>query len=46
VPHNKAPLADTREEVLKHLRRLWGFDVRLETIGADGEIISTEECAA
>ncbi len=46
VPHNRAPLADTRDEVLKHLRRLWGFDVRLETIGADGEITSAEECAA
>jgi len=46
VPHNKTPLADTRDEVLKHLRRLWGFGVRLETIGADGEITSTDECAA
>ena len=33
VPHNNVPLADTRGEVLKHLRRLWGFGVRLETIG-------------
>jgi spore cortex formation protein SpoVR/YcgB (stage V sporulation) len=46
VPHNNVPLADTRDEVLKHLRRLWGFGVRLETIGVDGEIISTEENAA
>jgi spore cortex formation protein SpoVR/YcgB (stage V sporulation) len=46
VPHNNVPLADTSHEVLKHLRRLWGFNVRLETIGVDGEVISTDECAA
>lgn len=46
VLHNKIPLADTRDEVLKHLHRLWGFDVRLETVDSAGEVISTEECAA
>jgi spore cortex formation protein SpoVR/YcgB (stage V sporulation) len=46
VPHNRVPLADTSAEVLKHLRRLWGFGVRLETLDADGEVVSTEECAA
>ena len=30
--HNRRPLnPDTAAEVLKHLRRLWGFKVRLET---------------
>jgi spore cortex formation protein SpoVR/YcgB (stage V sporulation) len=46
VPHNNVPLADTSGEVLKHLHRLWGFNVRLETIGVDGEVLATDECAA
>ena len=46
VPHNKVPLADNCAEVMKHLRRLWGFGVRLETLDTDGNIQSTEECAA
>ena len=43
VPHNRVPLAETSGEVLKHLHRLWGFDVRLESIDADGEIVRTEK---
>ena len=46
VPHNRIPLADTREEVLKHLHRLWGFGVRLETVDPDGTVTKTEEVAA
>lgn len=46
VPHNDVPLADTCEQVLKHLRRLWGFDVKLETLDTEGQVKSTEECAA
>ncbi len=46
VPHNAVPLADTTEEVLRHLHRLWGFGVRLETLDDQGEVIDTEECAA
>ena len=46
VPHNNVPLAENSSEVLKHLRRLWGFDVRLETLDAEGNIKSSEECAA
>ena len=45
VPHQDVPLADTREQVLKHLHRLWGFDVKLETFDAEGQVKSTEECA-
>ena len=44
--HNGVPLADTSSEVLKHLRRLWGFGIKMETVDADGEIVGTEECAA
>ena len=46
ILHNNIPLADTREQVLKHLRRLWGFNVKLETVDAAGKVTNTEECAA
>ena len=46
VPHNKVPLAETSSEVLKHLHRLWGFGIKLETLDQDGEFVKTEECAA
>lgn len=31
--HNGRPLDGQTSEVLKHLRRLWGYDVRLESFG-------------
>jgi len=31
--HNKRPLNEETSEVLKHVRRLWGYDVRLESVG-------------
>jgi spore cortex formation protein SpoVR/YcgB (stage V sporulation) len=46
IPHNDIPLADTSEQVLKHLRRLWGFAVKLETLDAEGKVTKTEECVA
>ena len=33
TPAQRIPLADSHPEVMMHLRRLWGFDVRLESIG-------------
>ncbi|MFM2481118.1 SpoVR family protein [Celerinatantimonas sp. YJH-8] len=30
TPQNNIPLAQNTDEVLKHLHRLWGFDVKLE----------------
>jgi stage V sporulation protein R len=36
VPYARIPLADTRHEVVKHIHRLWGFDVRIEQ-GENGE---------
>ena len=36
VPHNRIPLAESCNEVLKHLHRLWGFDVTLEEELPDG----------
>ena len=46
VPHNRVPLAGTREQVLKHLHRLWGFGIKLETVDPDGTVTNTEEIAA
>ena len=40
----RRPLNQNTEEVLRHVGRLWGFDVVLETIGQDGEILGSMEC--
>ncbi len=42
--HNRRPLSDETDEVLKHVARLWGFDVRLESIDSDGHIELINEC--
>ncbi len=36
--HNRRPLGDTTDEMLKHLRRLWGFAVRLESVDENGRV--------
>ncbi|MCA0243857.1 MAG: SpoVR family protein [Proteobacteria bacterium] len=36
--HNDRPLHETAQEVLKHVARLWGFGVHLESANAKGEI--------
>ncbi|MDN2481590.1 SpoVR family protein [Vibrio agarivorans] len=43
VPHNRVPLDKGHDEVLKHLYRLWGFDVILEEVKDTGrrEILAT-----
>lgn len=33
--HNRRPLGDSTQEVLKHLHRLWGFDVHLHSVDGD-----------
>jgi len=33
--HNRRPLGDSTPEVLKHLHRLWGFDVHLHSVDGD-----------
>jgi stage V sporulation protein R len=35
--HNDRPLHETSQEVLKHVARLWGFDVHLESVNGKGE---------
>jgi len=29
---------------MKHVRRLWGFDVYLETVAKSGSVVQTFEC--
>ncbi len=41
--HNERPLGETTQEMLKHVHRLWRFDVHLESIRND-EVIKTERC--
>ena len=42
---DRKPLAEQdTDEVLKHLARLWGFTVRLETVYEDGSVELTHEC--
>ncbi len=36
--HNSRPLADGVQEVLKHVARLWGFPVHLESVDNDGDV--------
>jgi stage V sporulation protein R len=35
---DRRPLADSRDEMLRHLATLWGFPVRLEELDVDGHI--------
>jgi stage V sporulation protein R len=36
--HNDRPLHDSAQEVMKHVARLWGFGVHLESVNSKGEI--------
>jgi spore cortex formation protein SpoVR/YcgB (stage V sporulation) len=36
--YNRRPLAESVEEMLKHIRRLWGFEVRLEAVDEHGRV--------
>lgn len=44
VPNNKIPLAKSHKEVLKHLHRLWGFNIYLEEMTQDGEVNRLSQC--
>ena len=44
VMHDRIPLAKSRKEVMKHIYRLWGFDVYLEEVGLDGKADIIERC--
>ena len=38
VQRNGRPLHDGTQEVLKHVARLWGFDVQLESVDSQGRV--------
>jgi spore cortex formation protein SpoVR/YcgB (stage V sporulation) len=42
--HERRPLSDSVQEIMKHLARLWGFTVRLETVFEDGKATLVAEC--
>jgi spore cortex formation protein SpoVR/YcgB (stage V sporulation) len=42
--HRRRPLGESADEVMKHVARLWGFTVRLETVYEDGEVELTHQC--
>jgi spore cortex formation protein SpoVR/YcgB (stage V sporulation) len=43
IPNNNRPLSEDTEAVLKHLRFLWSFPVRLETVDNNGDVVSVRE---
>jgi len=42
--YNGQPLGDSSSEVLKHLHRLWGFNVHLESVLPDGTVTTSYHC--
>lgn len=44
IPHNAIPLGGDIQEVLRHLHRLWGFEVRLEQQDELGNISLLASC--
>ena len=41
--YRRRPLGGTLDEVMKHMARLWGFTVRLETQHEDGSVELVQE---
>ena len=44
IPQNRIPLADNKKQVLKHLHRLWGFNVYLEQLNEEGNTELIASC--
>ena len=44
IPQNRIPLADNKKQVLKHLHRLWGFNVYLEQLNEEGNTELLASC--
>lgn len=42
--HNDQPLGEDTNEVLKHIHRLWGFDVHLESVTPDDTVKADYHC--
>ncbi|WP_278464437.1 SpoVR family protein [Stutzerimonas kunmingensis] len=45
MQHDRKPLGGSTEEVLKHLHRLWGFDVHLQSM-QDDKLVNTHHIPA
>ncbi len=43
IQHNRKPLSESTEEVLRHMHRLWGFDVHLQSL-QDDKVTATFHC--
>lgn len=43
MQYQRRPLNQQAQEVMKHVARLWGFDVKLETVDPNGKVESTLE---
>ncbi|GMG85734.1 SpoVR family protein [Biformimicrobium ophioploci] len=41
--HQRRPLGEDTQEIMRHLHRLWGFDVHLHSVN-DGEITASFHC--
>ena len=44
--HQRRPLSEVADEVLKHIASLWGFTVRLEELDENDKVVNTRECPA
>ncbi len=42
--YHQRPLHENHQEVLKHLHRLWGFAVRMESVDDNGKVELIGEC--
>ena len=42
--HNRRPLGESTPEMLRHIARLWGYDVRIESVDDHGHAELIEEC--
>ncbi len=42
--HRNRPLGDSADEMLRHVARLWGFDVFLESVNDAGEVAQEHSC--
>jgi spore cortex formation protein SpoVR/YcgB (stage V sporulation) len=42
--NRRQPLGETTDEVLKHVARLWGYNVKLESVDENNEVVEKYSC--
>jgi len=42
--HDRRPLGESTPEMLRHIARLWGYDVRIESVDETGRVEAVGEC--